>query len=117
MRVKLIWLQWKPDLNYTISQFQIILGGFPNQMMIRSLQKIGRCSVSELKLKFGKRIRQLRRSRDMTQEQLAELIGRSINFVSLVENGDSAPSFETIEKLARVFEIEVLELFRFERND
>jgi transcriptional regulator with XRE-family HTH domain len=70
--------------------------------------------VSELKRNFGRRLRYLRRSRDLTQEQLAELVGRSVNFISLVENGDTAPSFETIERLAKALNVDVVDLFRFD---
>ena len=67
--------------------------------------------MSELRQNFGKRLRYLRRIRDLTQEQLAEGIGRSVNFVSLLEQGRTAPSFETLQELA--LEIEVKELFDF----
>jgi transcriptional regulator with XRE-family HTH domain len=70
--------------------------------------------VSELKRSFGKRLRYLRRSRDITQEQLAELTGRSVNFISLVENGDTSPSFATLERLAKALHVEVAELFKFD---
>jgi transcriptional regulator with XRE-family HTH domain len=36
----------------------------------------------------------------MTQSQLAEAIGRSPDLVSRIERGDTAPSFETLEKLS-----------------
>lgn len=70
--------------------------------------------MSELKRNFGKRLRYLRRSRDLTQEQLAELVGRSVNFISLVENGVTAPSFETIERLAKALNVDATDLFRFD---
>jgi transcriptional regulator with XRE-family HTH domain len=70
--------------------------------------------VSKLKRNFGKRLRYLRRSRDMTQEQLAELIERSVNFISLMENGDTAPSFQTIERLAKALNVDEVDLFRFD---
>jgi transcriptional regulator with XRE-family HTH domain len=69
--------------------------------------------VSELQKRFGKRLRYLRRFRDHTQEQLAEQIGRSVNFVSLLEKGNTTPSFDTLEKLAQALNVEVMELFRF----
>lgn len=70
--------------------------------------------MSELQRNFGKRLRFLRRSRDITQEQLAELIGRSTNFVSLMENGDAAPSFNTLQKIANALNVEVASLFQFD---
>ena len=69
--------------------------------------------MSELKRNFGKRLRYLRRSKDITQEQLAEMVGRSTNFISLVENGDTAPSFKTLERLANALKIDVVDLFKF----
>jgi transcriptional regulator with XRE-family HTH domain len=70
--------------------------------------------VPNLQKKFGKRLRYLRRNRDITQEQLAELIGRTVQFVSLLERGEAAPSFETLEKLAEVLGVDVAELFKFD---
>ncbi len=67
----------------------------------------------ELQRKFGKRLRYLRRDRDITQEQLAELIDRSVSFISLLEKGESSPSLETIAKLAKALDVEVAELFKF----
>jgi transcriptional regulator with XRE-family HTH domain len=69
--------------------------------------------VSELQKKFGKRLRYLRRHRDLTQEQLAELVGLTVNFIGQLERGQLAPSFETVEKLAQALDVEVVELFRF----
>ena len=68
----------------------------------------------ELRLKFGKRLRFLRRARDMTQTQLAEEAGISVNFVSLIERGEFAPSFETLDALAIALKVSVRDLFDFE---
>jgi len=51
--------------------------------------------------RFGSRIRQLRESRGMTQEELAERCGLSQKFVSQLERGAKTPSFETILVLSR----------------
>ncbi|MGH2497332.1 MAG: helix-turn-helix domain-containing protein [Ktedonobacteraceae bacterium] len=73
-------------------------------------------SVLELRQKFGKRLRYLRRDRDLTQEQLAELTGLSVNFISLVETGHSSPTAETISKLAKGLGVNEGELFRFDER-
>jgi transcriptional regulator with XRE-family HTH domain len=49
----------------------------------------------------------------MTQEQLAEAIGVSMEFISRMERGHIGASFETIEKLAQVLNVKVEELFQF----
>ena len=67
--------------------------------------------MSTLRLRFGKQLRKIRRNRDITQERLAESIGVTAEFISNIERGKSAPSFETMEKLARVLEVDVSEFF------
>ena len=52
----------------------------------------------------------------MTQERLAEMLGVSVEFVSNMERGVNAPSFETIEKIAQAFDLPVNELFTFEEE-
>jgi transcriptional regulator with XRE-family HTH domain len=52
----------------------------------------------------------------MTQEQLAESIERSVNFISLLENGDTAPSFETIARIAKSLNVDVADLFKFDQK-
>lgn len=72
------------------------------------------CVATELKKRFGKRLQYLRNSKNLTQQRLAELVGRSPNFISMLENGDSTPSFKTLVKLAKALNVEVMELFRFD---
>jgi transcriptional regulator with XRE-family HTH domain len=67
--------------------------------------------MSELKIKFGKKLRRIRRMRDLSQEQLAEKASMSADFISTLERGLSNASFETLQKLAEVLEVEVSELF------
>ncbi len=70
----------------------------------------------ELQKKFGKRLRYLRRDRDLTQEQLAELIDLSVNAISLLERGRTSPSFETLVKLAKALNVDVGELLKFDER-
>lgn len=67
--------------------------------------------MSNLKNKVGQRIKELRRKKDITQEQLAEKAGISVDFISLVERGRNAPSLESLEKIAKALGAEVKELF------
>jgi transcriptional regulator with XRE-family HTH domain len=50
----------------------------------------------------------------MTQAQFAEHLEISIDFLSLVERGINAPSFETLEIFSRVLGMSYSELFQFE---
>ena len=69
-----------------------------------------------LQKKLGQRIAELRRLRELTQEQLAEAVGCTVGFISLVERGVNAPSVAGLEKLAKVLKVEVKELFNFEEK-
>ena len=67
----------------------------------------------KLKASFGKRIRSLRRVRDLTQEQLAEEVGCSTEYISRIERGLVSPSFEILSALANALHVEVSALFNF----
>jgi transcriptional regulator with XRE-family HTH domain len=67
--------------------------------------------MSELRAKFGRRLRQLRREKDLTQEQLAEAAGISVDFLSNMERGINAPSFETLEKLVEILQVPIKSFF------
>jgi transcriptional regulator with XRE-family HTH domain len=69
--------------------------------------------VTYLRKQFGKRIKRLRRERQMTQAELAEAANISVGFVRAIEQAAHAPSFETLEALAQAFNVEVMELFNF----
>jgi len=49
----------------------------------------------------------------MTQEKLAERAEISVDFLSLVERGINAPSFETLERMAKALKSSVAEMFTF----
>lgn len=70
--------------------------------------------MSNLRAKFGARLRTLRRQAGMTQEDLASAAGISVDFLSLIERGINAPSFESIEKLSLALDKPVQELFNFD---
>ena len=56
-------------------------------------------------MSIGTTIKKLRRERNMTQEQLAELLGLSINAVSQWECDKTAPDIANIPMLASIFEV------------
>ncbi len=49
----------------------------------------------------------------MTQEQFAEATDISVDFLSLIERGINAPSFETLERIAKKLRLQVADLFTF----
>jgi transcriptional regulator with XRE-family HTH domain len=69
-----------------------------------------------LQKKLGHRIASLRKGRKLTQEQLAEAVGCSVEFISLIERGVNAPSVSGLEKFAKILKVEVRGLFTFEEK-
>jgi transcriptional regulator with XRE-family HTH domain len=70
-------------------------------------------SKTVLQKKLGQRIADLRKTRQLTQTELAKKVGCSVDFISLVERGVNAPSVAGLETFARVLKVEVGQLFRF----
>jgi transcriptional regulator with XRE-family HTH domain len=69
--------------------------------------------AQSLRRQFGTRLKAIRLERRLTQEQFAELIGISVDFLSLIERGLNAPSFNVLEQMARRLRLPVRELFDF----
>jgi HTH-type transcriptional regulator, competence development regulator len=62
---------------------------------------------------FGERIRALRRTRKLTQKELADQLPMSPGHLSRIETADyGPPSDEVIERLAEVLQTDPLELLR-----
>jgi transcriptional regulator with XRE-family HTH domain len=62
---------------------------------------------------LGRRIAELRKTKGLTQEALAEACGYSTEFVSMVERGLNALSVAGLEKVAKALQVEVKDLFDF----
>ena len=67
-------------------------------------------SKKELKA-FGRRVKELRIERDLTQSELAEKVGLSNNFIGMVERGKRNTSVDKIFKLAKAFDIKLAQFF------
>ncbi len=62
---------------------------------------------------LGARIKELRKRRGLTQEQLAEQVDLAARYISLIEVGRTSPSLESMENIARVLGVELKEMFDF----
>jgi transcriptional regulator with XRE-family HTH domain len=67
-------------------------------------------STNEL---IGARIKELRRTKKLSQEQLSERIGVDPKHLSRIELGKSFSSLETLEGIAKVLQVELKDLFDF----
>jgi transcriptional regulator with XRE-family HTH domain len=72
--------------------------------------------LDNLRKQFGLRILQIRRDLAKSQEDFAEMIGMSVDFLSLIERGRNAPSFKKLERMARALSVPVAYLFTFDSN-
>lgn len=62
--------------------------------------------------KFGKRVRELRKLKGWSQEELADKVGLHRTYVGTVERGEQNVSIDNIEKLAKSLGVSVQELFK-----
>ncbi len=54
---------------------------------------------------LGQRIKQIRNSKKLTQDEFADILGLTKNFISLIETGNRTPSDRTISDICREFNI------------
>lgn len=66
--------------------------------------------------RIGSFLAQMRKQREMTQEQLAERLGVSNRSVSRWENGKTLPDISLMEDICRVLDISLPELLRGEKE-
>ena len=67
-------------------------------------------------VEFGNRLRQLRKDRKLTQQQLAELIGVKNSVISFYEVGERIPSPDILRKLALALHVTADYLLGIERT-
>lgn len=65
-----------------------------------------------LKEIFGRNLKYYRRRKGWTQEELAELLDMSPQYISRLESGRHSPSFDVIEWLVEILEVRPDQLFR-----
>lgn len=70
-----------------------------------------------IKEKLGKRIFELRKRLNISQEELAEKLDISQKSLSKIETGRNFLTSETLEKLILALNVEITELFDFNHTD
>ena len=58
-------------------------------------------------MNFGEKVRQLRAERNLTQPQLAQLVGIEQSYLSKLENDKSVPSADIFQSILKAFSIDV----------
>lgn len=67
----------------------------------------------EIRELIGVRIKELRKKRGLSQEQLSEKAEITPNYLSRVERGTENPTLDMFMKLANALEVEMWEMFDF----
>ena len=67
--------------------------------------------MHELSVRFGKRVKELRKINSMTQNELAEKAELSKDYIGLIERGLRSPSLQTIYRIADSLEVSISNLF------
>src|SRR5260370_17309083 len=60
---------------------------------------------------IGARLRELREKKKLSQGDIEKRTGFLRCYISRVENGHTVPAIETLEKMARAFEVPLYQLF------
>ena len=68
-------------------------------------------------MKFGDNLRQIRKSKKMSQEQLAEKMNVTRQSVSKWENGEAYPEMNNILQLCKIFNCSIYDLVQTEMSD
>ncbi|SFN09343.1 DNA-binding transcriptional regulator, XRE-family HTH domain [Paenimyroides ummariense] len=69
---------------------------------------------TELLVKFGERIKVLRKDKNWSQEELADETGFHRTYIGMIERGERNPSLININVFAEVFKISISELLKFD---
>lgn len=69
--------------------------------------------MSELKKLLGKRIKEIRVARNLTQEDLSELTEIGASSISKIESGHFHPTDENLERIAKALNVEPYKLYMF----
>lgn len=68
-------------------------------------------------MEFHEKLQELRKSRGLTQEELAEALFVSRTAISKWESGESLPDIERCKRLADVFGVSMDDLVNYEKTD
>ncbi len=69
-----------------------------------------------LRQNFANNLKKIRKSRKLTQEQLAELVDVDFRYISFLENAKSFPSCDLIERLSDALNVKYSELFDIQED-
>lgn len=69
-------------------------------------------SDSEILKKFGERVRELRKQKDISQEELAHKADLHRTYIGMIERAEKNLTLLNIERIANALEVNISELFK-----
>jgi transcriptional regulator with XRE-family HTH domain len=64
-----------------------------------------------IRIKFGKRIQQIRKDKGFTQESLADSIGIHRTYIGIIERGEQSISLDNVYRISKALKISLCDLF------
>jgi len=61
--------------------------------------------MEDIKFYFGKRVKELRKKKNLSQERLAHICGLDRTYINSVENGKRNISIKNIEKILKALDV------------
>ena len=66
---------------------------------------------------LGLKIKEYRKNKKLTQEKMAEILELDVGYISKLEVGRNFPTIGTLEKIAKVLEVDLYKLFQFSESE
>lgn len=68
---------------------------------------------TEINIKFGQRVVELRKQKGIPQEELAFRCNIQRSYMGVIERGEKSVTLNTLEKIAKGLEVSIIELMDF----
>ena len=95
------------------SAILVLMGLFPFKQPVP--KQSARRVLTKEDVLLAKRIKQLRRERGLTQEELSDLLGMNLSYITQVEAHQQGLSLPNVYRLAKIFHVSLQEFFAFEK--
>ena len=82
-----------------------------NQKLGLYILKLAMESNSDILIKFGKNVRELRKTKGLSQEELAYIAGLHRTYIGMIERAEKNITLVNIKKLANAFDVQLKVLF------
>lgn len=79
---------------------------------MQELVNVDKISMQKTVEKFGKKVREIRLEKKLSQGKLAKILGVHPTYISGIERGLRNPSLITLEKIAKALNVKVEELIK-----